>query len=436
MIMPENVVAVEPYRDRESITRVVEQCEGMTGFSPGASVLIKPNLVGWDDQGPYPPWGVLTTSEVVEGLVRTFKEAGAGRIRIGEGSIHCRSIGSGTGIIFDKLGYRKLVERYGVELLDFNDGPYVEMSGPDGEILKITAAAFENDFLVNVPVLKTHGTTKVSLGMKNLKGLLHGRSKIHCHHPAGLLDRFIAFLAEKLPPSLTLIDGIYANEQGPLHFGRAHRLNLLLASTDVYAADLLGAHLIGYGCDEVEHMRLLAEARGRAKTVDALDIRTALDLAAARKPLKWDWEWSPDGEAPAAFAKAGLSGVILRHYDATLCTGCSYMFNPLMLILLSAKEKHLGGVEFLTGKNMRPSGRAEKVFLFGACQIAATATDPNPARAAAIHGCPPSLAEILKVLNENGLPVDRQTYDDYRRHIMKRYEKAPETYPPEHFFIK
>jgi len=433
--MPRNTVSLVRYQDKRSIDRAVEECGGLDALPVGASVLIKPNLVGWDDQGPYPPWGVLTTSEVIEGLCRMLRDAGAKRICLGEGSIQCRSIGSDTKIIYEKLGYVKLTERYGVELLDFNDGPFLDLPGPGDSLLKVAAPVFESDFLINVPVLKTHGTTKISLGMKNLKGVLQGRTKIQCHQPEGLLDRFIAFLAEKISPALTLIDGIYANEQGPLHFGRAHRLNLLSASTDIYAADLLGAHLLGYGCDEVEHLRLLAEKTGRVKTVEDLDIRTDLDLAAVRRPLRWDWEWSPDGAVPVAFVKAGLAGVTLRHYDATLCTGCSYLFNPLMLILLSAKEKDLGGVEFLTGKIMKPTGGVKKTFLFGACQITAAAKNPELMDAVPIRGCPPTIAEILQVLNDNGINVDRQTYDNYRQHIMRRYASAPDIYPAAHFFL-
>ena len=103
--MPENVVSMVRYQGLESIKSLIDLCGGLEGIKPGAKVLVKPNLVGWDNQGPYPPWGVLTTSIVLEGLCAALKDAGAGEIRIGEGSIKCKHIGSGTKEIYDNLGF-------------------------------------------------------------------------------------------------------------------------------------------------------------------------------------------------------------------------------------------------------------------------------------------------------------------------------------------
>jgi len=79
--------------------------------------------------------------------------------------------------------------------------------------------------LINVPVLKTHGQCKVSLGMKNLKGCLSMSSKRAFHGKD--LHRMIALLNTKIKPKLTIIDGLYAMEHGPSALGLAHRMNLL-----------------------------------------------------------------------------------------------------------------------------------------------------------------------------------------------------------------
>ena len=433
--MPENVASLVGFRDENSVREAIDQCEGFASLKPGDKVLIKPNLVGWDAQGPFPPWGVLTTSRVVEGICMALTDAGAGDIRIAEGSVQCKTIGSSTAVIYKNLGYRKLTERYGAKLIDLNEEEHEKIEIAEGHEVKATSQARECDFLINVPVLKTHGQTIVSLGIKNLKGLLDSRSKMYCHHPDGLLNRFVSHLPSLFPPSLTIIDGVYALEQGPLHFGRAHRMNLLIASTDVYAADLVGANIIGYDVDHVEHLRLWAERSGRSKVFKEIDIRGNLEPEEIRKPLKWDWEWAPDNSGPNAFARRGIKGIFLPKYDDTLCTGCSYMYNPLMLMLLSSEKKEFERCEFLSGKRMEPSGRAQKTFLFGKCQCSKNKDHPACGEVIEIKGCPPSLERMEQILRQNGIPVDRKAYDQYRSHVMNRYLKDPETFPLRDFYL-
>ena len=433
--MPENVVSMVHYEGIDSIRNAIHLCGGLEAIGAGSRVLVKPNLVGWDNQGPYPPWGVLTTSLVMEGLCAALKDAGVAEIRIGEGSIKCKPIGSGTGEIYNYLGYQKLVDRYGVKLVDFNEEDFEEVELDPGHVLKVTRQVRECDHVVNVPVLKTHGGTVVTLGMKNLKGLLHGQSKQYCHHPDNLLDHFIVRLAETFTPSLTLIDGIYANEQGPQHMGFAHRFNVLLASTDIYAADLLGAYVLGYGPDEVSYLKEWAGKHGRSASINDLEIRGGLDPEEVRKPLQWDWEWLPDNSGPPAFPKMGIKGIRLPKYEHTLCTGCSYMFNPLMMLLMSVPQTEYDNYEVLSGSIQKPSGTANKTFLFGQCQIKQNKDDPDAREIIPIKGCPPSLDEMEKVLTEHGIPVNRKGYAQYRMYLMSRYWKKPERYPLTDFYM-
>ena len=430
-----NIVSLVRYKGVESVGEALALCGWPAGGSPPESVLVKPNLVGWDNQGPYPPWGVLTTSVVLEGLCAALRDHGVKRISIGEASIKCAQIGSGTREIFEYLHYERLVERFGVGLVDFNEGDFDEIEIDAGHRLKVTRTVREFEALISVPVLKTHGGTKVSLGMKNLKGLLHARSKSYCHHPENLLDHFISLLAERFRPSLTLIDGIYANEQGPLHMGFAHRRDLLVASCDVYSADLLGAYLLGYGTDEVAHLAEYARNHKRSTSVASLEVRGGVDPEEARLPLKWDWPWLADDSGPDTFAKLGIRGLRLPKYDHTLCTGCSYMFNPLMVLLMSTSQKEFDGYEILSGKLHEPSGEAKKTFLLGKCQIERNKADPRCGQVIPIKGCPPSMDDIESALKENGIPVNRKGYEQYRNYIMGRYWKKPDVYPLEHFYL-
>lgn len=451
--MPDNIVSMVGYEGMDSVSEAIDLCDGFFGLSPADKVLIKPNLVAWDDQGPFPPWGVLTTSVVMEGICRALKDAGVDDIRIGEGSILCKSIGSGTTEIYERLGYHKLVERYGVTLIDFNKGGHETLDLGNGHLLEVSDQAGQCDFFINVPVLKTHVETVVSLGMKNLKGLLHNKSKRFCHHPEGMLEHFICLLGEKFPPSLTIIDGLYSLERGPLHFGRARPRDLLIASTDLYAADLLGAYVLGYDAAEVKHLNEYAQRTGRSKDIQKLTIKTANEfrdhrhrknnsedkeapaLEKARRRLPYDWDWSEDGTCPELYEMAGIKGVILPKYDHTLCTGCSLIYIPLMVNLMSAAEKNFDNFEFLTGKKMAPCGHAGKTFLVGKCQCEMNGANPACNEIIQIKGCPPTIDNLFKAFDENGITISPSIYDQYRTDTIKRYWLRPKLFPLEYFYL-
>ena len=53
-------------------------------------------------------------------------------------------------------------------------------------------------------------------------------------------------MGEKLYPNLTLIDGIYSLEYGPMHMGHAYREDIIIAGRDMYSCDCIGAYLMGF----------------------------------------------------------------------------------------------------------------------------------------------------------------------------------------------
>jgi len=52
-------VALESYKSSiESMKNVIENCNGFETLKQTDKVMIKPNLVAWDDQFPIAPYGV------------------------------------------------------------------------------------------------------------------------------------------------------------------------------------------------------------------------------------------------------------------------------------------------------------------------------------------------------------------------------------------
>lgn len=75
--MSRPTVSLVRYEDPlASLRRAVELCDGLAGLRPEDRILIKPNLVFWDFDLPFPPFGVATTTVLVSALVRILAEAG------------------------------------------------------------------------------------------------------------------------------------------------------------------------------------------------------------------------------------------------------------------------------------------------------------------------------------------------------------------------
>ena len=200
-----------------SVRQAVDLCQGLSDLPAQAKVFIKPNIVFWTRFVPFPKWGVITTSRVVEDAVILLKERGIDDITIGEGTVTRRPKDFETPAhAFETLGYGTLKKRYGVKVINVFERPFKKCDLGDGAVLSFNADFLESDFLINLPVLKTHAQAVVSLGIKNLKGLIDIPSRKKCHNasPGQDLNFYVSRLARPIPPSLTVLDGIYTNEQG------------------------------------------------------------------------------------------------------------------------------------------------------------------------------------------------------------------------------
>lgn len=416
-----NTVSLVKYSTSpDSLRKAIDLCGGLDGLKPGNSVLIKPNLVGWDDLFPIAPYGVYTTTRLVEDLVIILKEKGCDRISIGEGSVEIKP-GVGTMSAFEGLGYRSLEKKYGITLVDFNQSRAESFAFHDNLKLQIAKEAVETDFFINFPVLKTHGQSKVSLGLKNLKGCLKTASKKLCHHAELDLEYCFSFIADFVKPHLTIVDGIYALEKGALHYGTAYRKNVIIASRDPLAADLVAAKTIGYNAGDIKHFAHYAGRNGNSLALEDYEVRGE-KLEDNVKPLKWDWVWTEDNTGPGIFQKMGITGPGLPKYDETLCSGCSPVANMVNILVLSAhKGEPLPKVEVLNGKKMQGRPGYDKTVLLGNCIIKANKNNSNINESIEVAGCPPGSVDMVAALKSAGLEVNEMAYLGYQKQQSEKY---------------
>lgn len=416
-----------------SVRKAVLDCNGFKHLKPGDRVFIKPNIVFWTKACKFPKWGVITTSRVIEDIVVLLKEHGVTDITIGEGIVSDPEDKDTPAHAFKTLGYEKLKDKYGAKFINIMERPFTRIRIEGGISLKYNQDILDSDFLINLPVLKSHNQTVVSLGLKNLKGTIDIASRKKCHspNPEKDLHYHIARIADPMPRSLTLIDGIYSLERGPAFDGRMRLTNLLIASSDMLSADLVGAKVLGHDPADVGHLVLAAERLGRP--LDLYDVKIIgekIDDVSTYHEYDFEYVKNKDGEMPRALAKQGIEGIYYRKFDQTMCTYCS-AFNGL--ILTAIRQAWQGepwkGVEVLTGKSMEPSQGMDATLLIGKCMYTKNKDHPNIQKMFAARGCPPDPDDIIKALHDAGIKVDPLLFsqiDTLPGFFMSRYEDNPD----------
>jgi len=430
--MGKQIVAIVRYeRPSESVRQAVDLSHGLDHLPGKANVFIKPNIVFWTRHTSFPKWGVVTTSRVVEDMVVLLKERGIDQITLLEGlTTYDPNDRETPAHAFESLGYNVLKNRYGIKVLNVFERPFKRIDLGAGVTLNFNEDILQSDFVVNLPVLKTHAQTVVSLGIKNLKGLIdiHSRKKCHSPHPEKNLSYMVARLANKLPPSFTLLDGIYTTERGPFFEGRLRRSNILIASSDLFSADKVGAKVLGHDPSEVPY--LVHAARDFGRPVDLSDVELIGEkIEDVASYHEYAFPYTEDGSLPKPLEKMGIKGLYYPKYDDTICTYCSGLATGILMAVASAwRGKPWDEVEILIGKRMKPSVGKNKTILVGKCMYQANEKNSNIREMIAVKGCPPDPKGALKALHQAGIdasPAFFEEMDMAAGYFMKKYEGKP-----------
>ncbi len=427
---PVSIVRYE--KPLESVRRAVELCGGLDHLPAGARVFIKPNIVFWTKAVNFPKWGVITTSRVVEDVVTLLQERGVTDITIGEGMVTFKPKDHETPAhAFQSLGYQTLKERFGVKVINVFERPFEKVDLGDGVELAFNTDIVNSDFVVDLPVMKTHAQTVVSLGIKNLKGTIDVPSRKKCHSadPQRDLHFMVARLADAMPPMLTLIDGIFTAERGPAFDGRIHRSNLLVASPEVLSADLVGCRVLGIDPARVPHLVHAARNQGRPLDLSDVELR-GLAIEDVARPHEYAFPYNPEGTLPLPMVKKGISGISYRQYDSSLCTYCSGINGVVLTAIAYAWQgQPWDQVEVLTGKMMKPSPGMKKTILLGKCMYLANKDHPDIQEMIAVKGCPPKPRDIVAALHQAGIQVNPALFENIESlpgFFMSRYQDKPE----------
>ncbi len=226
----------------------------------GQTVVIKPNIA-WVRP---PAMAANTNPHVVAALVEMCLEAGARTVRVMD-----NTISKSPATSYDASGIEKAAVEAGAQTPYVDLSRAVELDIPGGSVLtswpfcREFVDAGRCDVLINVPVLKQHGTSRLSIGLKNAFGMVAGeRGKLHPEIHAKIPD-----LHRVLRVDLTVMDAYRVmRAHGPTggslqdvdNSGDGARR--IVASRDPVAVDAYGAGMFGYAPEDVGFVQNAAEA--------------------------------------------------------------------------------------------------------------------------------------------------------------------------------
>jgi len=233
-----------------SLTSTVKEAIDLIDFKPAESydlVAIKPNLCA-----PFPYYtGATTNPKVVEEIIKIFQDS-VKEIVIIESNGYLATAEES----FEASGLKTMCDYFGVKLVNLSNDAKVPLKREFKALqdFKCPRTFLKADAIINVPVMKTHSLTTVSLGMKNMFGIV-GERKNSYHNK--LSDTVCDVLSIR-KPELNVMDATIGMEgEGPIH-GRPKRMNLLLASTDIVALDITVCKVMKINPAQVEHIQKAA----------------------------------------------------------------------------------------------------------------------------------------------------------------------------------
>ena len=283
---------------------------------PGETVFIKPNLVtiGWArfNRNPF-PLGECTKVEIITAVTEECLKAGATEVIIGDAAQmstfsweYATTLDGATNLVAEA---KRLSSEYQGKVtlacLDADSPEWVDVPSRSSlGTIAVSSLAARADRVISIPVLKTHQWTRLTASLKNFVGVTPlvrygartdggaARMKLHTI-PEGIEQVFLDIVAA-LKPDLAIIDAsICVEGSGPQAGGNQgitvdmrERLGswLVLASTDLVAADTTAARIISQDLSTIPHLKMAYDQGLGEMREQAIEI-----VGASLKDLRVDW---------------------------------------------------------------------------------------------------------------------------------------------------
>jgi len=242
---------VKGERGHEPVFKALDLVNYKVCLSGYKKVLIKVNFIcteTWDS-------GATTDPMVVEAIIMKLKD-----LPLEIFVVESDATMTNADKAYEATGMKDVCQRNGVEFLNLRyQKDKVKVPIPNCETLgsiKVPRIITESA-IISAAKMKTHMATKVTLGLKNMFGLLPDKMKFKFH--AQGISKVVVDVNTVIKPALTVIDGFVAMEgHGPTG-GTPVKMDLIIAGKDAVATDATAARVMGFDPHEISHIRTAAQ---------------------------------------------------------------------------------------------------------------------------------------------------------------------------------
>jgi uncharacterized protein (DUF362 family) len=264
-----DLVTIENDEPDVMFDKAIAALGGMEKFvQKGQTVVVKPNI-GWE-RGP--ETAANTNPLLIKRIVEHCVNVGAKKVYVFDNSVY-----SASGPKCYKIsGIEDAAKTAGATVAPAHEMKYFqEVTIPGAETLEKTQVhelLLETDVLINVPVLKNHFASHLTIAMKNLMGVVWNRNQ---YHSKGLHECIADFCLYK-KPDLNVVDAYLVTMANGPQGARQEDLALkktLLLSQDIVAVDAAATKFFGIEPEQVAHIKLGHEQGTGNMNVEELNIK-------------------------------------------------------------------------------------------------------------------------------------------------------------------
>jgi len=239
--------------------RIIAQLGGMTSVVKDKKIaVLKPNFVA----GRSAETGSTTSFALLKAVAEEVRACGAEPVL-------CET----PGTEFDReatytiLGVEKFCEDIGIRIVRIDpeggEQDWIELRPSGAKSLRHFRVPrfMQEACYINLPVLKTHVVSTMTMSMKNSMGILP-RPDRRAMHTFGIAQSIVD-MNRGIKPDLIIVDGSVGQDgEGPLYGDKAD-LQVLIAGHDSLAVDLVCCQTVGVKPRDIPHLKLALEQLGK-----------------------------------------------------------------------------------------------------------------------------------------------------------------------------
>ncbi|HUW64349.1 MAG TPA: DUF362 domain-containing protein [Spirochaetia bacterium] len=382
--VPKSVVAIARDDDVQDMVSEVFSLLGgvLQMIRPGSTVVLKPNA---GHRGG-PESSVNTSPAVVAAVIREVRRAKPKEIIVAEAA----AIGCDTMECLAMSGISQAAQEAGADrIIDIKrdkDLLAIPIRGARSAMTKVKLPRFllEADFIIDIPVFKSHASMVFTNALKNLKGVVQDRVHAEMHQTVltdALLDLWTVIKADLVIGDMVRpAEGFGPHTPVPFDFG------CIVGGRDPVAVDATACRMVGLDIDAVPYLKAAAERGLGVWEEDRIEV-VGKQIGEVYKKM-----WFPYLDGFHTWPEYDI-------YAENACSSCQALvaFSLEKMKALGEYEKNKEAVIVLGRKDSLPEGVEPKnLILCGTCLA------KHRDKGIWIKGCPPGEPSVVWAI------VDRQ----------------------------